>query len=155
MANGLAASGAAKDDDAVVSYFEVHARRGDRWVIDCTTQDAREALNEADELTRKSDVLAVKVFNERYDPRTDRSATRLIFEQEKPARKRQARPLMAAVSRPTVTAPRAADDTSVPSLAPLPPAAPPAAAPWLLFAWATMALAIGATALFVLLVAFA
>jgi hypothetical protein len=177
MAPMLAADRVAEDDLGVASYFEVHVRRDERWMIDCTSPTAAEAMIEAEDIVRRSDVMAVKVVNERYNPRTDQSAGRVIFKLEKPERKKRgganrmiAAPRVMSVAPPVVAAaPLVAD--AMPAAAPdLAPATPPRAerararpppgargtpssptAPWLLFAWASLALALGASALFVLL----
>ena len=158
---------AVADDDAVASYFEVHVRRGDRWVIDWTSPLAADALAEAEDLARKADVQGVKVVNERYDRRTDQSAARVIFKLEKPERKRPsgfARP-MAAPPGPRRPAPAAGPSPApaagppeapvlpeawpdAPSWPPRPPAPGSSPAPWGLFAWASVALAVAAALLF-------
>jgi hypothetical protein len=166
---------AVADDDAVASYFEVHVRRGDRWVIDWTSPLAADALAEAEDLARKVDVQGVKVVNERYDRRTEQSAARVIFKLEKPERKRPsgfARPMAAGPLPAPATGPPpapAAGPPSAPAVRPpkaqvMPdaepiapswrprhpgPASPPA--PWELFAWASVALAVAAALLFGLL----
>lgn len=150
---------AVADDDAVASYFEVHVRRGDRWVIDWTSPLAADALAEAEDLARKVDVQGVKVVNERYDRRTEQSAARVIFKLEKPERKRPsgfARP-MAAGPRPAPAAGPAKAQV-LPDAEPLAPSWPPRhpapaspPAPWELFAWASVALAVAAALLFGLL----
>ena len=163
---------AVADDDAVASYFEVHVRRGDRWVIDWTSPLAADALAEAEDLARKADVQGVKVVNERYDRRTEQSAARVIFKLEKPERKRPsgfARPMAAPPGPRRPAPPPAAGPPPAPAAGPpraqvLPdaeplapswpprhpgPASPPA--PWELFAWASVALAVAAALLFGLL----
>jgi len=155
------------DDDAVASYFEVHVRRGDRWVIDWTSPLAADALAEAEDLARKVDVQGVKVVNERYDRRTEQSAARVIFKLEKPERKRPsgfARPMAAGPLPAPATGPPSAPAARPPKAQVLPdaepiapswrprhpgPASPPA--PWELFAWASVALAVAAALLFGLL----
>jgi hypothetical protein len=177
MAPVLVADRAAEDDLGVASYFEVHVRRDERWMIDCTSATAAEALTEAEDIVRRGDVTGVKVVNERYNPRTDQSAGRVIFKFEKPERKKRggtvrmiAAPRVVPAARPV--APGAPDvDAAISAAAPDPAPAtpspddlprgrpPPGArgtpssstAPWLLFAWASLALALGASALFVLL----
>ena len=177
MAPVLVADRAAEDDLGVASYFEVHVRRDDRWMIDCTSASAAEAQAEAEDIVRRGDVMAVKVVNERYNPRTDQSAGRVVFKIEKPERKRRGGPIrMLAAPRAMPAAPPAApaappteaamaEASPEAALASPPLAAPPRrrpppgadatasslTAPWLLFAWASLALALGASALFVLL----
>jgi hypothetical protein len=158
---------AVADDDAVASYFEVHVRRGDRWVIDWTSPLAADALAEAEDLARKVDVQGVKVVNERYDRRTEQSAARVIFKLEKPERKRPsgfARPMAAGPLPAPATGPPPAPAARPPKAPVLPdaepitpswrprhpgPGSPPA--PWELFAWASVALAVAAALLFGLL----
>jgi len=173
MARTLAAARSTEDDLGVASYFEVHVRRETRWTIDCTAATAAEALAEAEDIARRTDVMAVKVVNERYNPRTDQSAARVVYKVEKPERKRS-RGAVRMVAAPRV--PRAPQPATIPTPADLqnaapiaePPAppgrstAPPrhavardapaaSASTWLLFAWASLVLALGASALFVLL----
>ncbi len=147
-------------EDAVVSYFEVHVRRGDRWVIDCTAPSAAEAVAEAEDIARRLDVLGVRVVNERYNRHTDQSAARVILKLEKPERKRPAGPVRLVA--PPRTALRQAAPGAPPAAAPVPDPTPllppdepfePASpiSPWQLFAWASLALAGAATLLFVLL----
>lgn len=173
MARTFAAARSIEDDLGVVSYFEVHVRRETRWTIDCTGSTAAEALAEAEDIARRLDVMAVKVVNERYNPRTDQSAARVIYKVEKPERKRS-RGAVRMVAAPRVPhAPQPATPVDTQSVAPIaePPAAAaqpagPTALPrhsvvrdapasstatWLLFAWASLVLALGASALFVLL----
>lgn len=176
MARMLAAARSAEEDLGVASYFEVHVRREARWTIDCTAATAAEARVEAEDIARRTDVMAVKVVNERYNPRTDQSATRVIFKVEKPERKRSRgavrlaaaprvpRPPQLATNATPVGAPTAAPLSEPPTISappamppPLPQRAVPGRAPsspastWLLFAWASLVLALGASALFVFL----
>lgn len=174
MAPLLAADRAAESDLDVVNYFEVHVQRAERWMIDCTSANAAEAMSEAEAIFRRGDVMAVKVVNERYNPRTDQSAARVVCKLEKPERKRRGgsirmiaaprvapAPVAAAIAASDAPAVAAADAVLSPSplAAELPRARPPPAtggtspptAPWLMFAWASLTLALGATALFVLL----
>jgi hypothetical protein len=157
MAEALAATAVA-ETDAVASYFEVHVRRGDRWVIDCTAASADDALAEAEDIARRADVLAVKVVNERYNPRTDQTAARVIFTAAKPERKRAGDRIglraMPRPPQPTKTLPPAAPpilEAPTETAAPGRPASnepAPSPAPWMLFAWASLALAVAATLLF-------
>jgi|GEM_PF-2021555 len=174
MARTLAAARPNEDDLGVASYFEVHVRREARWTIDCTATTAAEALAEAEDIARRTDVMAVKVVNERYNPRTDQSAARVIHKVEKPERKRARGPVRmvaapravpaskpatlaghaetpapTAVAEPATATSTAAQQRPQHALARGAPASP--AAPWLLFAWASLVLALGASALFVLL----
>ena len=162
MAPVLAAARPIEDDLGVASYFEVHVHRDQRWMIDCTSASASEAVAEAEAIVRRTDVKAVKVVNERYNPQTEQTASRVVFKVEKPERKR-GRGSMRLAAAPRVSAP--APPVAEPATAPLPPAElsgpllplsgragpPSAAAPWLLFAWASLALALGASGLFILL----
>jgi hypothetical protein len=157
----VVAHAALANGDTVASYFEVHVRRGDRWVIDCTAPSADEALAQAEDIARRGDVLAVKVVNERYNPRTDQTAARVIFTVTKPERKRAPGPMLlravARSSEPTRPLPDAASPATDPALETAAfrqassnqPASAPA--PWLMFAWASLALAVAATLLFGLL----
>lgn len=176
MARTLAAARPNEDDLGVASYFEVHVRREARWTIDCTATTAAEALAEAEDIARRTDVMAVKVVNERYNPHTDQSAARVIHKVEKPERKRARGPvrMVAAPRVVPVAKPETAAETGPatpqparpePASARAQPAEPSRlpqhavaggtsaspAAPWLLFAWASLVLALGASALFVLL----
>jgi hypothetical protein len=183
MAQALAAAASDAADTAVASYFEVHVQRDDRWMIDCTAHNADEALAEAEEIARKSDVTAVKVINERYNAATDESAARVVFKVEKRRRSRRsdgpclvaqprvARPQPPAGQVPSAPGPQAdapaaapnaghARPIRSPSLRPIASANPSvgltsrpnaAAGPWQLFAWASIALAVAATLLFIVL----
>ena len=187
MAEAVAAASGSEPEIAVASYFEVHVRRNDRWMIDCTAHNADDALAEAEEIARKADVTAVKVINERYNPATDESAARVIFKVEKRRRSRRSDgPRLVAqarVARPNpVTTPLSGQASSAPwpeaeaaaaelngnplrqiphpTLRSTDPASvdlgltnrPRAAAgPWQLFAWASIALAVAATLLFIVL----
>jgi hypothetical protein len=176
MAPALAANRTAEDDLGVASYFEVHVRRDERWTIDRMAPTAGEAVAEAEDIAKRADVTAVKVVNERYNPRIDQSAGRIIFKLEKPERRRRSGHMrLMASPRVPPPAPAAQPSESPLAIASLPPPAtspPPApaartsggpaprgaprgpqapTAPWLLFAWASLALALGASALFVFL----
>lgn len=178
MAQALAAAQSGEVAVTVASYFEVHVRRDERWMIDCTAHNADDALALAEKIACKTDVTAVKVINERYNPVTDQSAARVIFNVEK--RRRQRRHdgprLMAqprAKNTPPSTVPAAPTPKRTEGLtAADPDASSPFApdstvrtrvpgqslglasggpAPWQLFAWASIALAVAATLLFILL----
>lgn len=179
QASAAAASGAA--ETAVASYFEVHVQRHERWMIDCTAHNADDALAEAEEIARKADVTAVKVINERYNAATDESAARVVFKVEKRRRPRRSdSPRLVAqprVARPTPVPAQASSapgpqadlpavdlDAShgraIPDPPPIDPAGlsssfvscrPAATGPWQFFAWASIALAVAATLLFMLL----
>ncbi len=175
MAPALAANRTAEDDLGVASYFEVHVRRDERWTIDCMAPSAGEAVAEAEDIARRADVTAVKVVNERYNPRTDQSAGRVVFRLEKPEGRRRSGHvrLMASPRVPPPPPPAAQPPATTTPLPPAPTSPPPApaarpsggpaptgarrgpaeapTAPWLLFAWASLALALGASALFVFL----
>ena len=167
MARLSAAARPTEDDLGVASYFEVHVRREARWTIDCTATTAAEALAEADEIVRRADVGAVKVVNERYNPRNDLSAARIVYKVEKPERKRTRGPVRMVAAPRIANAPpivaaassgngRPGSPASQPDQRPVPPRGYGArttspAATWLLFAWASLVLALGASALFVVL----
>ena len=181
MAQAVAAAASGAADTSVASYFEVHVQRDERWMIDCTAHNAEDALAEAEEIARKADVTAVKVINERYNAATDESAARVIFKVEKRRRSRrsdgprlvaQARvarpnPFTTPLSRQASSAPgpeaeAAAAKLDANPVRPIPHATdsaslrhtshPRAAAgPWQLFAWASIALAVAATLLFIIL----
>lgn len=175
MAEALAVAGrAGAVGEAIASCFEVHVLRDERWVIDCMSEHAEDALANAHDLARRAEVLGVKVIHERYNPRTDLSAARIVFCALKPPRPKARRlaPVGAFASRPGATtpddrpsgAPLAAEapwqDARPPTSLASPPAArrpagrrPPApdAGSWHLFAWASLGLAVTASLLFVLL----
>ncbi len=178
MAQALAVAQSGEAAATVASYFEVHVRRNERWMIDCTAHNADDALALAEEIARKTDVTAVKVINERYNPVTDQSATRVIFNVEK--RRRQQRhdgPRLMAQPKlrstppstvPTASIPKRSDGPIAADRDTLSPFAADAAArtralspsleqasgepaPLQLFAWASIALAVAATLLFIVL----
>lgn len=175
MAEALAVASRAGDSGEVIaSYFEVHVLRDERWVIDCTSPSAEDALANAQDLARRAEVLGVKVIHERYNPHTDQSAARIVYSAIKPQRPKGRRlaPIAAPAARPiTATfADRPLDDvlSADPSSQDPRPQAPPstwatASRPigrqqppretgsWQLFAWASLALAVTASLLFVLL----
>jgi hypothetical protein len=166
MAQAGPAMAGADDVSAIVGYFEVHVRRDDRWMIDCTAQRAEDALAEAAELGRRSEVQAVKVVHERYNPATDQGASRVIHDFAKPERKRGLGMARLAMARP---APPAAKPLAAVQPAPAPAEPqhhapppspgrtqprsmpPPQPVPWAAFVWATLALATAATLLFLVL----
>lgn len=165
MAEALAmASRAGGNGEAIASYFEVHVLREERWVIDCTSPSAEDALANAQDLARRAEVLGVKVIHERYNPQTDQSAARVVYSAIKPPRPKSRRP--APISAPrTVTAPsvdRPHGELLSEGGAPVLPSQPvrrpighqppaPDTGSWQLFAWASLGLAVTAALLFVLL----
>ncbi len=172
MVEALAMAGRAGDiGEAIVSCYEVHVLRDERWVIDCMSRDAEEALTNAHDLARRAEVLGVKVIHERYNPRTDQSAARVVYSRLKPPRPKGRRlaPIGAFVARSRGTspgngsggeasaaAPTIPDDRRTPSpsitheaLRRRPSAADIGS--WHLFAWASLALAVTASLLFLLL----
>ncbi|MEZ5905332.1 MAG: hypothetical protein R3C69_09640 [Geminicoccaceae bacterium] len=174
MAEALAmASRAGDGGEAIASYFEVHVLRDERWVIDCTSPSAEDALANAQDLARRAEVLGVKVIHERYNPQTDQSAARVVYSAIKPQRPKGRRlpPIAAPAARPTTTPVHHPDDNAL-SADPAsenPPSEMPPSIPatpgrpvvyreppretgsWQLFAWASLALAVTASLLFVLL----
>lgn len=165
MAEALAmASRARGSGEAIASYFEVHVLREERWVIDCTSPSAEDALANAQDLARRAEVLGVKVIHERYNPQTDQSAARVVYSAIKPPRPKTRRPAPIGVPRPftTPTADRPAGEvppggeappsTAQPARRPIghqPPAADTGS--WQPFAWASLGLAVTAALLFILL----
>ncbi len=164
MAEALAmASRAGGNGEAIVSYFEVHVLRDERWVIDCTSPSAEDALANAQDLARRSEVLGVKVIHERYNPQTDQSAARVVYSAIKPPRPKPRRsapigvPRAAAVS-PVATPGDPPSEGAAPTATPQPARRPighqppvPDTGSWQLFAWASLGLAVTAALLFVLL----
>lgn len=162
MAKASMAAASAGDEKAIVGYFEVHVRRDDRWMIDCTSRLADDALAEATEIVKRNEVRAVKVVHERYNPSTDQSASRVIYDFAKPERRRGQTVLRLAQPRPLSAAPAMAETAAampnhlpaVGTRAHRPPVrhrSPPPPAPWTAFAIATLALAITATLLVIIL----
>lgn len=172
MVEALAMAGRAGGiGEAIVSCFEVHVLRDERWVIDCMSADAEEALTNAHDLARRAEVLGVKVIHERYNPRTDQSAARVVFSRLKPPRPKVRRLAAAGafaarprgishgnrtVGEASAAGPAIPDDRLPPSppITHQPPRRRPSAADtgsWQLFAWASLALAVTAALLFLLL----
>lgn len=146
----------AKDDRiAFVSHFEVHVQRDGRWTIDGIAETAAEALATAEEIARRPDVLAFKIVNERYCPTTGDTATRIVHAMEKPPRKKK--PIGPLAARPRPMPPL--DDSRAPP-ASFPPAPATAGTAekrkepslWLLFTWASLALASASALLFMVLI---
>lgn len=69
--------------------FEVHARRGSRWLIEATVTDIGIAQEQAQQLLQRADVDGVKIWKEISDPQTCRTAGRTLLVEEKPWRKRR------------------------------------------------------------------
>lgn len=65
--------------------FEVAARRGGRWVIDCLARSENEARARADELYRDESIEAVRVIRARFG-RDGTSFESVLHEQERPKR---------------------------------------------------------------------
>jgi len=166
MAQAGPALAVAGDASTIVGYFEVHVRRDDRWMIDCTAQRAEDALAEAAELARRSEVQGVRVLHERYNPATDQGASRVIHDFAKPGRKRGPGMAKLAAARPGPPTANPFAAIAAPASAVIEPrhhASPPSGritpnarpttqpAPWAAFVWATLALATAATLLFLVL----
>ena len=75
-------------------HYEVHVLRGDRWMIDMTTRERTEAVEDAEGILRRQRVGGVRVLQERFNPRTDTVAGRVILEKimPKPDRRKIAGP---------------------------------------------------------------
>jgi hypothetical protein len=71
------------------AQFEVHARRGSRWLIEATGADVAIAQEQAQQLLRRSDVEGVRIWKEIHDPVTRRTAGRIVSMEEKPRPKRR------------------------------------------------------------------
>lgn len=69
--------------------FEVHARRGSRWLIEATGTDVAIAQEQAQQLLQRSDVEGVRIWKEIHDSVTRRTAGRIVSMEEKPRPKRQ------------------------------------------------------------------
>lgn len=69
--------------------FEVHARRGSRWLIEATVADVAIAQEQAQQLLHRSDVEGVRIWKELHDPVTRRTAGRIVSMEEKPRPKRR------------------------------------------------------------------
>ena len=76
-------------------HFEVHALYDERWVIDRTSRDEKEALADAQIILRQRRTAGVRVLKEMYNPATDRAAARVLFEHihPKPERRESIRPV--------------------------------------------------------------
>jgi len=131
-------------------HYEVHVLHVDRWLIDCTSRDETEALDDAREIARKPDVSGVRVIKETYNPKTERAAGRIIYNYEKPQKERSRRHVVVGaqprpLQRPAAEAPAIEDLLGPPRLPPRPTAATPI---WTGFAGVSLALAALASMLF-------
>lgn len=76
-----------------VSY-EVLATRGDSWTIKSVYDDRDVALYEARVLLKNRHLKAVKVIQETYDDKSDRTISRTIFNEARGAAKAKPKPQM-------------------------------------------------------------
>ncbi len=101
------------------AHFEIHVLYGDRWVIDYVSTSREEALEEAEDLLRRPEIAGVRVVKELFNPVTETTAARILFEQRRPTGPagRRGR-LRFAVPRPAVAreAPPVAGASAPPSV---------------------------------------
>ncbi len=62
------------------AHFEIHVLQSDRWVIDYVSTSREDALEEAGELVRRPEIAGVRVVKELFNPETETSAARILFE---------------------------------------------------------------------------
>lgn len=93
--------------------YEVLVQRDGRWQVDCRLRHRDQALEEARNLARRSDVDAVKVVEELADPETGEPVEKVIHDSgrtktRRPApggrRQEQATPAPTAAASPTAPA---------------------------------------------------
>ena len=82
-------------------HFEVHVLDSDRWTIDYVSTSEEDALEEAEELVRRPEISGVRVVKEMFNPRTEVTAARILFERVRPARPSAVAPLRVAADAPT------------------------------------------------------
>ncbi len=71
-------------DTLTRAHFEIHVLHGDRWVIDYVSTSREEALEEAGELLRRPEIGGVRVVKELFNPATETTAARILFEHLRP-----------------------------------------------------------------------
>lgn len=114
------------------AHFEVHVLESDRWLIDYVSASEADALEEAGELMRRPEVAGVRVIKELFNPHTEATAARILFEEVRPSRRRGRAPLHMTWSRPRPAAP-----SPPPSAAAEPP--PPTEVAEESFSWLSLA----------------
>lgn len=89
--------------------FEVLSSKAGKWTIESVLEDKQDALSEARSLLAGRHHLAIKVIEERYDPETDRTTSRIIFNEKKGEKKKKPalqEPKKTALQEPKKTKPR-------------------------------------------------
>lgn len=81
--------------------FEVLSSKAGKWTIESVLEDKQDALSEARSLLAGRHHLAIKVIEERYDPETDRTTSKIIFNEKKGEKKKKP-----ALQEPKKTKPR-------------------------------------------------
>lgn len=71
-----------------VSY-EILSLKAGKWSIEGVLGNKQEALEDARSMLAGKHHLAIKVLEERYDPETDRTTTKLVFSEMKGAGKKK------------------------------------------------------------------
>ncbi len=82
------------------THFEVYVLESDRWTIGYVSTSREEALEEAGELVRRPEIAGVRVVKELFNPSTEATAARIVFEHLRPKQEGLRRPIRAARSRP-------------------------------------------------------
>lgn len=86
------------------THFEVHVLRGGRWMIEATSKDQQQAMADAKDLVKRSEVRAIKVFKETTNNDLGRSAAISIFSHVKREQRKGPRPGAMAQSRTAMSA---------------------------------------------------
>ncbi len=89
------------------THFEVYVLESDRWTIGYVSTSREEALEEASELVRRPEIAGVRVVRELFNPATEATAARIVFERLRPKRKGPRGPAAVARSRPSPATPAA------------------------------------------------
>lgn len=86
---------------AITINYEIHLLQGRRWLIDSAGPDETMARELAERYSRRPNLLGVRLVREAYNPSTDRSAARILFERVRARRPAHAQPrLVVAASAP-------------------------------------------------------
>ncbi len=95
------------------THFEVYVLESERWTIGYVSTSREEAMEEASELVRRPEIAGVRVVRELFNPDTQATAARIVFERLRPKQKGLRGATFRTRSRPSPAVP----GTSKPSAA--------------------------------------